>query len=110
MEWLNQQSMLIVFSSNCRRDETLVPVDFQTRGQIRDDDILKTLVLPMKEGVFVTCLMDCCHSGTVLDLPYTFKADGKREGIQHDDDFNFDSMTNIHAWDMLMGMAGSAGV
>ena len=64
-------------------DETLVPLDFERRGQIRDDDLLKHLVLPMKAGVFVTSVMDCCHSGTVLDLPYNFKADGEEEGM-HD--------------------------
>jgi hypothetical protein len=57
-------------------DETLIPVDFQSAGQIRDDDVLKHLVKPMREGVTMTCLMDCCHSGTVLDLPYRFIADG----------------------------------
>lgn len=57
-------------------DETLIPIDFQRAGQIRDDDLFKILVHPMAAGVTVTCLMDCCHSGTVLDLPYRFTADG----------------------------------
>jgi len=42
-------------------DETLIPVDFHKAGQIRDDDLLKVLVHPMKAGVTMTCLMDCCH-------------------------------------------------
>ena len=56
-------------------DETLIPVDFQRSGQIIDDDLFKELVRPMSTGVLMTCLMDCCHSGTVLDLPYRFTAD-----------------------------------
>jgi hypothetical protein len=55
-------------------DETLIPVDFRENGQIVDDDILKMLVKPMKKGVHCTVLMDCCHSGTVLDLPYKLAA------------------------------------
>ena len=31
-------------------DETLVPVDFQRSGQIRDDDIFKMLVKPLRAG------------------------------------------------------------
>mmetsp|Transcript_19079 Transcript_19079/g.21829 ORF Transcript_19079/g.21829 Transcript_19079/m.21829 type:complete len:305 (+) Transcript_19079:231-1145(+) len=57
-------------------DETLVPVDFESNGQIVDDDLLDKFVKPLKSGVNMTCLMDCCHSGTVLDLPYRFTADG----------------------------------
>jgi len=38
-------------------DETLIPVDFQSAGQIVDDDILKILVKPMRAGVTCTVLM-----------------------------------------------------
>jgi hypothetical protein len=56
-------------------DSTLIPVDFVDNGQIRDDDIFDKFVKPMKGGVAVTCLMDACHSGSVLDLPYTFTSE-----------------------------------
>ena len=57
-------------------------------GQIVDDDILAMLVKPMRKGVTCTVLMDCCHSGTVLDLPYRFNADDDkmhldRRNMQH---------------------------
>ena len=77
-------------------DETLVPVDFQRNGQIRDDDIFKVLVKPLRSGVTMTCLMDCCHSGTVLDLPYRFTADG--DVMQRNDRFQlFDSPEGVMA-------------
>ena len=50
------------------------PVDFKRAGQIIDDEVFTTLVKPMKRDVRVTVLMDCCHSGTALDLPYEMNA------------------------------------
>ena len=57
------------------KDETLIPVDYKTAGQITDDVILAALVLDLPEGCMLTVVIDACHSGTVLDLPYKFVAD-----------------------------------
>jgi metacaspase-1 len=73
-------------------DETLVPLDFHEAGMIRDDDLFNTLVKPLKDDVHLVCLMDCCHSGTVLDLPYQFKADGNFTEMEIDEGFDFDKM------------------
>mmetsp|Transcript_9724 Transcript_9724/g.20148 ORF Transcript_9724/g.20148 Transcript_9724/m.20148 type:complete len:301 (+) Transcript_9724:206-1108(+) len=55
-------------------DETLIPLDFKRAGQILDDDLYKRLVLRMSKDVTVVVLMDSCHSGTALDLPYEINA------------------------------------
>jgi len=100
------------------RDETLIPVDFQSAGQIRDDDLLKYLVMPMSEGVLMTCLMDCCHSGTVLDLPYNFTADGEHVQMERNENFNLSSLMGLlagagmanEAMKMVAGAAGGSAV
>ena len=51
-------------------DQTLVPVDYQENGQIIDDWIFGTVVMPLPTGVSMFCVMDCCHSGSIMDLPY----------------------------------------
>lgn len=58
-----------------KMDETLVPVDYMEAGQIRDDDIFDWLVKKIPAGCHLTVIMDCCHSGSILDLPYTLKGD-----------------------------------
>lgn len=57
------------------RDETICPVDYDRSGMIKDDDLYKELVEPLaaKPNVNLTCLFDCCHSGTVLDLRYEYE-------------------------------------
>jgi hypothetical protein len=76
-------------------DETLVPVDYVTAGQIRDDDLFQALVSRMPQGVLVTCLMDCCHSGTVLDLPYKYVADGEQTEMSLDGKFNLEKLQQL---------------
>lgn len=66
-------------------DEVLVPVDFKEGNLIRDDDICDILVRPLEDsGVKLVCVMDCCHSGTILDLPYRY-TEGDEESGGFDD-------------------------
>ena len=53
-------------------DEAIVPADYTSAGMLTDDDMFKLLIAPLPTGVKLTVVMDCCHSGTILDLPYTF--------------------------------------
>jgi len=58
-------------------DETIFPVDFQTSGQIIDDELHFTMVKPLPAGCRLTAIFDCCHSGSALDLPYMYSTEGK---------------------------------
>ncbi|ORC85817.1 metacaspase [Trypanosoma theileri] len=55
-----------------RYDQCIVPVDFRSSGCILDNDINKILVSRLPRGVRFTAVFDCCHSGSMLDLPFTF--------------------------------------
>jgi len=85
-------------------DDALVPLDYETAGMIRDDEVFLRLVAPLPKGVQLTCIMDCCHSGTILDLPYLFNADtdslqdvesGSYDTMQPNPDFNMESVIQL---------------
>lgn len=65
-------------------DETLVPEDFDENGQIVDDEIHEILVRNLPKGVRLTAVVDCCHSGTVFDLPFIHDGAGFGAGITID--------------------------
>ncbi|PHT82139.1 Metacaspase-2 [Capsicum annuum] len=56
-------------------DETLCPLDYETKGEIVDDELNATLVRPLPRGAKLLALIDACHSGTMLDLPYFCRMD-----------------------------------
>lgn len=60
-------------------NETIIPVDFKSAGMMTDDQLSEIIVKNLPEGVRLTAVMDCCHSGTGLDLPYTWTARGWKE-------------------------------
>jgi len=81
-------------------DEALAPVDYASHssfeeGMIRDDDLFKTLVGSLKGGITMTCVMDCCHSGTVLDLPYKFVAGSESSEMTLDEGFDFGKLEQL---------------
>jgi hypothetical protein len=67
-----------------RKDEAICLLNDQNGIDIIIDDILyKELVANLPQGVKLFCLMDCCCSGTILDLPFYYvpKGNVKREKI-----------------------------
>ncbi len=53
-------------------NETILPFDYKRSGQITDNQIWDILVANLPDGARMTCVMDSCHSGTGMDLPYTW--------------------------------------
>lgn len=67
-----------------RQDEALVPIDYQTKGLINDDFIRRSICMRFRKGVKVFFLMDCCHSGSNLDLKYGARVKGSSRGRPRD--------------------------
>ncbi|KAL7433666.1 hypothetical protein ACHAXH_005447 [Discostella pseudostelligera] len=72
-------------------DEALCPRDFQSAGMIRDDELYEILVKGLPQGAHLVSLMDCCHSGSIMDLPYVFKGDGSQLEMELNPQMNLDA-------------------
>ncbi|XP_065871819.1 metacaspase-1-like isoform X2 [Euphorbia lathyris] len=95
MKWLMEESksgdsLVFYFSGHGLRqpdfegderdgmDECICPVDFMEAGMILDNQIYSTIVRPLIKGVTLHAIIDACHSGTVLDLPYMYNRETKK--------------------------------
>ncbi|KAF9732473.1 hypothetical protein PMIN06_012309 [Paraphaeosphaeria minitans] len=60
-------------------DDSLVPVDFEYNGQLSSTLLHQHLVTRMAPGCTLFVLMDCCHSGSAIELPFVYRtnADGE---------------------------------
>jgi hypothetical protein len=56
-------------------DSSLVPTDFESRGQISSTLLHEHLVTRMARDCTLFVIMDCCHSGSVLELPFVYRSD-----------------------------------
>lgn len=55
-----------------QRDECLVPSDFERSGFILDDTI-GDILGSFNPNTRVVCVFDCCHSGTIGDVKYSWE-------------------------------------
>lgn len=55
-----------------KNDELICPVDFDSNGFIIDDYIYSDLICKLPSTSKLFCLMDCCNSGSVCDLPLIY--------------------------------------
>ncbi|KAJ4299937.1 hypothetical protein N0V90_005184 [Kalmusia sp. IMI 367209] len=56
-------------------DDSIIPVDFEYKGQLSSTLLHEHLVTRMAPGCTLFILMDCCHSGSAVELPYVFRSD-----------------------------------
>jgi len=62
-------------------NENILPQDHAQSGYIRDDILNNLLVHKVPKDVSLTSIVDCCHSGTLLDLPFIFDRDNDGGGM-----------------------------
>mmetsp|Transcript_9029 Transcript_9029/g.13610 ORF Transcript_9029/g.13610 Transcript_9029/m.13610 type:complete len:342 (+) Transcript_9029:81-1106(+) len=91
-------------------DEALCPRDFQQAGMIRDDDLYDILVKGLPNGVHMVSLMDCCHSGSIMDLPYIFKGDGSQTEMELDPEMNLDAFIECVSGKLVEFLKKSLGL
>jgi len=70
------------------KEDTICPVDRDSAGDILDQDMHDALVKSLPAGVKLTVVFDCCHSGSALNLPFSYHHNGqpKRDlkGVHHE--------------------------
>ena len=57
-------------------DECIVPCDINL---ITDDELKAIIDATLPKGVNLVCFFDSCHSGTMMDLPFSYSADSNYE-------------------------------
>lgn len=56
-------------------DDTIVPVDYQTKGQLDSDTLHRHLVSKLHPTSSLFVVFDCCHSGSAIELPFVYRTD-----------------------------------
>jgi hypothetical protein len=77
-------------------DDTIVPQDFESNGQIASNILHRILVTNMPPNSSLFIIFDCCHSGSAVELPYVYRTD---------EDGNVKLLSNVKMGIQLVGEA-----
>ncbi|KAI9690485.1 MAG: hypothetical protein M1822_009448 [Bathelium mastoideum] len=77
-------------------NDTIVPVDFESRGQLDSSLLHQHLVTALHPSSTLFIVFDCCHSGSACELPYVYRSDA---------DGNVSMMDNLREGAHLVGEA-----
>jgi hypothetical protein len=58
-----------------RKDECLIPLDYQQKGFLTDDMIYNMFLSKLSPYCKATIVIDACHSATSFDLPFKYNKD-----------------------------------
>jgi cell division septation protein DedD len=72
------------------RDEVLVAQDLK----FISDDELRTIFKNINSRVQLNCLLDCCHSATILDLPFVFTSSSTKTVLASDQSSKYKEYNN----------------
>jgi hypothetical protein len=89
--------------------ETLIPVDYEKNGPVLADELYKDLVCAMPSKVTFTCVMDCCHGGSVIHLPYLYTTGDTYSKMYYDDSFDFAALIGLAIIGGVLVGAGTSG-
>jgi hypothetical protein len=66
-------------------DEIICPIDLDWRNNIIRDEDMRRIFDRVPEGVNLTVVLDCCHSGDGIDSGYAYQPFGKAADSNHVD-------------------------
>lgn len=89
--------------------ETILPVDHKKEGPILADELYQTLLCTMPPKTMLTCIMNTCHGGSVIQLPYCYIPNNSNTQISCNDCYDFEALIGLAIVGGIVVAAGSAG-